>query len=412
MTHIDILLITYNRPQLLALTLKSLAEQTYSDFTVHVVDNGSQAAIDPAMAPAGLDIRWTRKEENQRQTDIGNAFIQAHRPPLFVSLADDDVWSPRLLETAALLFEQNADMESLGIGFTHFDHERGQPSVSEQYLRSFTGELQRFDGPEAGYAYCNSWSIGPKKHYLLPRMGHASLTFVKGSLIQRTIECQGELLLKPFGDIGYVGCCFNTPYIHYLDLPLGVIGKAPVREMNGALAGGRQKWQREVPYLEHSPLRACSFVNMGTDNHLKVLHRNGISAHWDCTLQMEFFLRHIDEICADAPDSEEMIPDLNEVVPLAIETCMQELKLEGDESRQRCKDEVLNFIKQRCELHAKERAQREAAANIVTASPGEKSTRAHQDIVAYAAWQEKTIALPLLGLGENVMRQQRSGAHP
>jgi len=149
---------------------------------------------------------------------------------------------------------------------------------------------------------------------------------------------------------------------------------------------------------------------MGTDNHLKVLHRNGISNQWDCSLQMEFFLRHIDEICADETITEETMQDLAEAVPIAIETCMRELKLEGAENRQRCKDEVLNFIKERSALHAHEHAQRKAAAWSVTAAPYEESIKTHQDIVAYAAWQEQTIALPLLGLDASTVPKQRSGA--
>lgn len=46
-----ILVLTYNRPELICLTLQSLASQTYRDFSVLLIDNGTRPP---------LDQRWSR----------------------------------------------------------------------------------------------------------------------------------------------------------------------------------------------------------------------------------------------------------------------------------------------------------------------------------------------------------------
>lgn len=410
--HIDILLITYNRPQLLALTLNSLAKQTYRDFTVHLFDNGSQPAVDPSAIPVGLDVRLTRLTENTNQVDIGNQALQEMNAPIFVSLADDDVWTSHTLEIVAILFEQNAHMESLSAGFTHFDHAINQPCVDDGYLKQFTGELQQFDAREVGLGNCASWGIGPQQRYPLPRMAHSSMAFFKRSLLDRTIARQGALFIKPFGDVGYVGCCFNTKYVYYLDLPLGVIGRGAVRETDSAKADGRQKLRCNVPLLEHSPLRACSFFNMGADNHLKVLHRNGICDHWDCLLNLDFYVSHIDQVTADSVVTDETMRDLQEVIPHTIETAMRGLNrpdIDEATARKGYTDGLMNYIQECFMVHAAAR-EKEALLAGVGKILGQNRLKQFAHVLDYAAWQEEAITLPLLGIANSRVNPQNQEA--
>jgi hypothetical protein len=262
----------------------------------------------------------------------------------FVTLADDDVWTPHTLEIVARVFEENPGMESLGVGLSHFDHDASQPVSTHAFLASFTGVLQRYDARRMGLSFCSSWGIGEKIQDNLPRLSHVSATFLGRDLVDRTAAKQGGLYIKPFGDVGYIGCLFNTDNSYYLDLPLAVIGSTQQREMQGSQSGQRMKWEREVPFLEHSPIKGCSFVNMGMDGHMKVLHRNGIQRGWDCSLRPDFFIRHLEHVASDRPWTETTERDIQEALPLAVEALMKQHNLAGDAARAEVTGQVLQYI--------------------------------------------------------------------
>jgi hypothetical protein len=397
--HIDVLLITYNRPQLLAHTLNSLVAQTYPHFTVHLIDNGSQPPVDPATIPPALDVHLTRIEQNRHQVELANSAIEKMGAPIFISLADDDVWAPSTLEIVATLFAQNSDMEMLGVGFSHFDHDRSQGCSDKEYLSSFSGKLEKYDARRAALGNCSRWGIGEKVDYPTPRMGHPSFIFIRGELIKRTLSRQKEFFVKPFGDIGYVGASFNTPYIHYFDLPLGAMGATAIREGNGDQPGRRQHWQRELQYLEYTPLRAPSFANMAVEGHLKVLHDNQVCQDWDCTLRSDFFANHIAQVASDVEVTDQTMRDLEEALPFTIDALLREQNEAGEEARKRVAAECLLYIKQQLQFHAFQREVRQhkrqdGHAALTTSA----SAVTHPDIVHYAAWLEKTVVFPLLGL--------------
>lgn len=147
-------------------------------------------------------------------------------------------------------------------------------------------------------------------------MAHSSGLFISKALVDKTRNIQRELFIKPFGDIGYVGALLNATKYCYLDLPLAIIGETQVREMNGSKPGQRQKWEKEIQYLEHSPIKGSSFQNMGTDAHLKVLIRNHWEDRYDCQLRPSFYRRHLKQVLADSPKTLKTVRDSMECIPL------------------------------------------------------------------------------------------------
>ena len=233
----DILLVTYNRPKLLKHTLDCLSMQTYKNFVVHLVDNGSSPPVDQNSLPDDLDIIFTRFESNQNPSDAGQAGLKNTKGTHFLWIADDDVLVTSALQIIADFFENDSAIEAISSGFSKFDHENHIPLSNKTYLSSFMRTIQKVDAFQAGLGYCNSWGIGKLAHYPLPRMSHSSAFFFSQSLIERTVRKQGELLIKPFSDVGFVGCCFNTKNLYYLDLPLVILGESKFKEMHGLLPG-------------------------------------------------------------------------------------------------------------------------------------------------------------------------------
>jgi glycosyltransferase involved in cell wall biosynthesis len=383
MIHFDILLITYNRPKLLQHTLESLRMQTYKNFTIHLVDNGSDPPVDLSIIPKDLNIIYIRHNSNRHGCDVGNEAMQNVCGTHFVCLADDDVLCPSALNIVAELFNDNSEIESLSTGFSYFDHDRNEPLANKIFLQKFTGNLDKFDALHMGLTHCNSWGIGQIVDFPKPRMAHSSASFFSAEVIKRTIKKQGELFLKPFHDIGYIGCCFQQKFSFYLDLPLAVIGKAKNRQMRGSEPGNRNMWKREVQFLEHSPLKGCSFVNMGADGHLKALYRNEISRFWDCSLRSDFFIRHLQHIATDDPWTDETNKDIEEALPLAVESIIKYQGLPNNMTEADLKQQIMNYIESYAR-QLKETKTEDQQTESMTSS----EFPTFSNIVDFAVWQD------------------------
>jgi hypothetical protein len=320
----SIFILSYNRHTLVQHTLLSVLNQSYTNFEVLLVDNGSTPSLANLVAQIpDSRIQFIRYEKNTHSCDVAENVLKHITGTYFLFLADDDALTPNALKIIAGILDSNPNIELLSTGFAHFCHSDNISRDRLDWLDLFSGKLERFDGIQTALAFCNGWGIGERHRFPLPRLAHSSGTFISRDLIKRTVAVQKELFIKPFGDIGYVGCCANTKQVFFLDLPLVIIGETPIREMSGAKPGNRMKWAREIPFLEHTPLKAPSFINMGCDAHLKVMHRNGLSKKYDFRLRPDFYLRHLNAVISDSPWTKNTVTDVRECVPHLIISLVQ-----------------------------------------------------------------------------------------
>ena len=101
---VSVVIPTYNRAQQVKAAVESVIGQTYSDFEVLVIDDGStdltreaiqQLACEPANG--GKEIRYIR-QTNSGQSAARNRGIQESRGDWIAFLDSDDVWLPDKLE--------------------------------------------------------------------------------------------------------------------------------------------------------------------------------------------------------------------------------------------------------------------------------------------------------------------------
>lgn len=336
MVKFSIIITTFNRHNLLHYVLKCLEMQTYHNFIIHLIDNGSSLPVDEATFPPSLDIVFTRYEINQNPNEVINKEIKKLSGTHFAWLGDDDLWVASALDRIAQVFSNRA-IEMLSVGFSNYSHEKQMLLSGKEYFQRFSGQLFRYNAYRMALGFCNSWGIGRKETFLIPPMSHSSTFFLSIPLIARTLDRQGELFVEPFGDVGMMGCCFYTDYAYYLDEPLGIIGVVNKRAMNGALPGQRFLWNSKIPSLRYSPVKGSTFINMGMESHLKILYLNNIHKKWDCFLRSDFFLPqdrvaslpHLVHIATDKPWTETTVKDIDEALPLAIESVMRENRLAG-----------------------------------------------------------------------------------
>lgn len=97
MPRVSVVIPTYNRARLICETLDSVLAQTYRDFEIIVVDDGSTDGTQEVVSRYGPSLRYLR-QENAGPAAARNAGIRASGGEYVAFLDSDDLWLPRKLE--------------------------------------------------------------------------------------------------------------------------------------------------------------------------------------------------------------------------------------------------------------------------------------------------------------------------
>ena len=110
---ISVILCTYNRAQFLNRTIESVLNQTFANWELIIVDDGSNdntfAVVNPYMA-TNHNIRYL-KHKNKKQCYAKNAGIQASFGTFITFLDSDDSYLPEHLELRYRLMNDNPDID-------------------------------------------------------------------------------------------------------------------------------------------------------------------------------------------------------------------------------------------------------------------------------------------------------------
>jgi glycosyltransferase involved in cell wall biosynthesis len=90
---VSIIICTYNRAELLRQAIASVLRQTFSDFELSVVDDGSTDETEAAVRQFGdVRIEYLRLPHSARLSRLRNAGMERSRAPLIAFLDSDDLW--------------------------------------------------------------------------------------------------------------------------------------------------------------------------------------------------------------------------------------------------------------------------------------------------------------------------------
>jgi glycosyltransferase involved in cell wall biosynthesis len=106
---VDIVLATYNRPDLLRETLESVAAQTYTNWTCWIAEDGESTETRDAITPFLKDNRFKYLPGIHRGYPAAprNRGIVKGTAPYIAVLDDDDLWLPEKLEHQVEFFDSH-----------------------------------------------------------------------------------------------------------------------------------------------------------------------------------------------------------------------------------------------------------------------------------------------------------------
>ena len=103
--RVSVILPTYNRAQLIAQAIQSVLDQTYQDFELIIVDDGSKDETEEVVNSFDDErIRYARHEENKGANAARNTGIAMARGEYIAFQDSDDKWLPEKLERQMRIF--------------------------------------------------------------------------------------------------------------------------------------------------------------------------------------------------------------------------------------------------------------------------------------------------------------------
>ena len=106
---VSVILPTYNRARILEKALKSVFAQTYKDYEVIVIDDGSTDATAEVIAKFGTKIRYFAQSNRGVGAARDRGLQEAHGKYV-AFLDDDDTWLPERLEKQIPLLEEKPNL--------------------------------------------------------------------------------------------------------------------------------------------------------------------------------------------------------------------------------------------------------------------------------------------------------------
>ena len=146
--RLSVVLPTHNRPGLLPEAVASVRAQTWCDWELIVVDDGSSPPASKGDdANLGSRLGWLRNDPAQGPSQARNRGIEAACGDVVTFLDDDDLLSTGMLEAIARGFEQHPELECLFVNVDPFGASAEGMRANQQ--RNLVALLQRLGSPQA-----------------------------------------------------------------------------------------------------------------------------------------------------------------------------------------------------------------------------------------------------------------------
>ena len=114
---VSVIMRTYNRAYCIGEALDSVLRQTYRNFEVVVVDDGSTDNTQEIVSSFQNDnIRYIRHDHNRGVSVAGNTGIKAATGDAIAHLDSDDLWKPEMLNSLVNFFNRHPEVGAVFCG--------------------------------------------------------------------------------------------------------------------------------------------------------------------------------------------------------------------------------------------------------------------------------------------------------
>lgn len=134
MGAVTVIIPTLNRKALLLEALESAFAQTYRDYDILVIDDGSTDGTHDALSSYGDRLRYVRKN-NGGEASARNRGILEAGTAYIAFLDSDDLWDPTFLETTITHLEKNPTLGLVSTGCVFFPDEKRRPRIRKRLLQ-------------------------------------------------------------------------------------------------------------------------------------------------------------------------------------------------------------------------------------------------------------------------------------
>jgi glycosyltransferase involved in cell wall biosynthesis len=141
--HLSVIVAAYNAAQTLDEALTSVADQTYKDFELIVVDDGSTDATPELLAQHAAQWPWMTwfRQENAGVARARNRAVARARGDLIAFQDADDVWLPEKLAEQVPLLDQNPDTDLVFADSAFFPPDPASPGSLFQQKPPLRGRV-------------------------------------------------------------------------------------------------------------------------------------------------------------------------------------------------------------------------------------------------------------------------------
>ena len=123
MPTVSVIIHTFNNEKFIAETIESVLKQTYNDYEIIVVDDGSEDGTRDVLLPYMQDIRYHYKE-NGGIASAKNAGISLSNSEFIAFLDHDDLWVPDKLKIQMEHFSSNPQVGLVYAKYTSFRNDK------------------------------------------------------------------------------------------------------------------------------------------------------------------------------------------------------------------------------------------------------------------------------------------------
>lgn len=137
----SIVTITHNRAHLIATTIQSVLNQSYSDFEHIIIDDGSTDSTHEVIkAFNDQRIKYFRHPKNEKRSYLRNEGIRKATGQIICILDSDDLWTSDKLETLHTIFSQNPEVSFM----IHNIEFLPENTVQEKIFTKFQSDYKGF----------------------------------------------------------------------------------------------------------------------------------------------------------------------------------------------------------------------------------------------------------------------------